>query len=67
MHYEVLQLQVRAHHSGKAMPNTPSHADMELYLDEIPAPINVGTPVIAQHPKDGELYAGKVLLKDGHR
>jgi len=58
--------EVRNHHSGKASTAPPS-AEMELYLDEIPAPINVGTPVVARHPKDGELYSGKVLLKDNHR
>jgi len=63
----VYREEVRAHHSGKAGPGTSSQLEMELYLDEIPAPINVGTPVVAHHPKDGELYAGKVLLKDGHR
>jgi len=56
--------EVRAQHSGRHITNSKVY---EEYLDEIPAPINVGTAVIARHPKDGELYPGKVLVKDGHK
>lgn len=56
--------EVRNQHAGR--PASTCNSTLDFYLDEIPAPINVGHRVMARHPKTGELYLGNILLKDDH-
>lgn len=56
--------EVRNQHAGR--PASTNNPALDFYLEEIPAPINVGQRVLARHPKTGELYLGNILLKDDH-
>ena len=55
--------EVRAQHAGRQTSGS-ADAALDFYLEEIPAPINVGQRVLARHPSTGELYLGNILLKD---